>query len=91
MKKRILIGIAAAAVVAVSAVSVNIALQSNDLSALSLANVEALAQEVNSNTIGCWQTVSTEGTKLMTHVTYCGGCVPVLANAWSGRSSSSRN
>jgi hypothetical protein len=45
MKKRILIGIAAAVVVAMSAVSVNIALQGNNLSELSLANVEALAGE----------------------------------------------
>jgi hypothetical protein len=46
MKKKILLSIAAVAVVAIAAVNVNIALQSNDLSALSLANVEALAQEV---------------------------------------------
>jgi hypothetical protein len=45
MKKKILLSIAAVAVVAIAAVNVNIALQSNDLSALSLANVEALAQE----------------------------------------------
>jgi hypothetical protein len=45
MKRKIFIGIAAIVVVAVTAVNVNFALQSNDLSALSLANVEALAGE----------------------------------------------
>jgi hypothetical protein len=45
MKKKILLGIAVVAVAAVTAVNVNIALQSNDLSALSLENVEALAGE----------------------------------------------
>jgi hypothetical protein len=45
MKKKLLIGIAAAAVATIAAVNVNYALQGNDLSELSLANVEALAQE----------------------------------------------
>lgn len=40
-----MIGIAAVVVAAVAAVNVNFALQSNGLSALSLANVEALAEE----------------------------------------------
>lgn len=45
MKKRIFHGIAAVAVVAVAAVNVNYASQSSNLSALFLANVEALATE----------------------------------------------
>jgi hypothetical protein len=87
MKKKLFIGIAVVAVAAVAAVNVSYALQDNALSALALANVEALGQETSSKTIGCWQTVSTQGTKQTTHITYCGGCIPVLANAWSGYSS----
>jgi hypothetical protein len=52
MKKKILIGIAAVAVVAIVAVNVNYALQGSDLSALSLANVEALAQEKTDHCTG---------------------------------------
>jgi hypothetical protein len=51
MRKKIFIGIAAIAVAAIAAINVNFALQgNNDLSALSLANVEALAQEPDDDT-----------------------------------------
>jgi hypothetical protein len=57
MKNKFLIGIGTAAVAILSAVSVDIALQNNDLSALSLANVEALAQE-KTDTGGCkWKNI----------------------------------
>jgi hypothetical protein len=45
MKKKILIGLAAVAVATIAAVNITIYSQNSDLSALSLANVEALAQE----------------------------------------------
>jgi hypothetical protein len=52
MKKKILIGIAAVAVATIAAVNVNYALQGDDLSELSVANLEALAQE-SGNTRDC--------------------------------------
>lgn len=46
MNKKILFGIAALAIATVSVVNVNFNSQSNNLSDVSLANVEALAQEL---------------------------------------------
>ncbi|MDR1582924.1 MAG: NVEALA domain-containing protein [Prevotellaceae bacterium] len=45
MKKKILGGIAVLAIAAVAMMNVNFNSQSNELSAISLANVEALAEE----------------------------------------------
>jgi hypothetical protein len=50
MKKKIFIGVAAVAVTAIVAINVNSTLQSDNLSVLSLANVEALAGESNGAT-----------------------------------------
>jgi hypothetical protein len=47
MKKKILGGIAVLAIVVVAVINVNLGAKSNDLSDLSLANVEALAYEFN--------------------------------------------
>ena len=44
MKKKLLIGFAALAIAAVGGLNISINSQKNDLSAVSLANVEALAQ-----------------------------------------------
>ena len=55
MKKKILGGIAILAIAAVAAFNVNFNTQSNDLSAVSLANVEALAGELSGgNTVDCY-------------------------------------
>jgi hypothetical protein len=48
MKKKILGGIALLAIAAVAAWNVNLSLQSNDLSGISMANVDALAECENS-------------------------------------------
>jgi hypothetical protein len=59
MKKKLFIGIAAVAVAAVAAVNESYALQDNALSALALANVEALAREQeeprDSVKVGNWE------------------------------------
>jgi hypothetical protein len=55
MKKKILGGIAVLAIVAVAVVDVNLGAKSNDLSDLSLANVEALANR-EANTGWDWWT-----------------------------------
>ena len=53
MKKKYFIGIAAAAMLGIAAVNVNYALRGNDLSALSLANLEALAGETSGANTSC--------------------------------------
>jgi hypothetical protein len=52
MKNKILGGIAVLAIAAVAVMNVSLGSKSNDLSAVSLANVEALAQE-SGNTVDC--------------------------------------
>jgi hypothetical protein len=52
MKKYILGGIAAVAIAAVAVINVNLGSKSNDLSDVSLANIEALAIEIGST--GQW-------------------------------------
>ena len=53
MRKNFFIGIAAVAVVAIAAVNVNYASQNKNLSALSMANVEALGSEIGGACGGC--------------------------------------
>jgi hypothetical protein len=58
---------------------------------LSLANIEALAQEsLNTQWYTCYETISNSGNGNQTHVTYCGDCSPKLARSWSGKSSCSK-
>jgi hypothetical protein len=54
-------------------------------SALTLANIEALAQGENwvPNTT-CFITISSSGSGNLTHITWCGSCNPELAKSWSG-------
>jgi hypothetical protein len=52
MKKKIFGGIAVLAIAAVAVMNVNLGTKNNDLSAVSLANVEALAIEISSS--GNW-------------------------------------
>jgi hypothetical protein len=59
MKKKILGGIAISAIAAVAAFNMNLGLKKNDLSAISLANMEALADgESPKETKTCWKTLS---------------------------------
>ena len=90
MRKKLFIGISAVAVVAVAAVNVNYALQGNkNLSALALANVEALAQEGNvTNVITCYSTyrVSLKNPNKpepLWNITKCNGCVEVSCFEYS--------
>jgi hypothetical protein len=75
MNTKILGGIVVLAIVAVGAWNVSINLQNNDLSSLSLANVEALAQNENSTltTYTCWKNI--QGGLSPTRL--CSGCSPV--------------
>jgi hypothetical protein len=72
MKKKILGGIAVMAIAAVTAFNVNFTTQDNNLSDISLANVEALAQN-ESGTGGktCYKTVTTKDSS---KIFYCGTC-----------------
>ena len=78
-----------ATVVAVFVVSTSLGLHvsqrnSAKMSDLVLANIEALATgESGGQTLKCYKTVSSGGGGMMTHVTYCGTCSAVLANAYS--------
>ena len=51
-----------------------------------LENVEALASGESGQRLDCWETVSSTGNILSTHVTYCGNCQAVLAKSWSRKS-----
>lgn len=53
------------------------------MSDVALANIEALASGESGSTLKCYKTVSTNGSGQLTHVTYCGDCKAVKANAWS--------
>lgn len=56
------------------------------ISDIALANIEALANgESGGTTLKCYKTVSTNGSGQLTHVTYCGECKAVKANAWSNQ------
>lgn len=57
---------------------------SSSYSDIALANIEALANDESSGTtLKCYKTVSTNGSGKLTHITYCGNCGAVKANAWS--------
>lgn len=71
IKKTIFIGISVLAVAVVVAVNVNFASKSNGLSNLTLANVEALADNEASTQKDCWSTITT---KKASQVFYCGTC-----------------
>jgi hypothetical protein len=95
MKKKILGGIALLGIAAVAAWNVNLNSQSSDLSDVSLANVEALANgESSSKSIDCWQEISSSHSNAMsaelTHKTYCGECSAKLDRSWSSSSSCSK-
>jgi hypothetical protein len=53
MKKKILGGIAVLAIAAVAVMNVNLSSKSNDLSDVSLANIEALASGERENSVTC--------------------------------------
>jgi hypothetical protein len=83
MRKKLFIGISAVAVVAVAAVNVNYALQSNDLPAMTRANIEALAGETGStgNTVTCYS--SSESKSGATYYD-CGPCTKQFNSKGTG-------
>ena len=88
MKKKFLISIAAGAVMPIVAVNVNVITKNNNLSDVSLVNIEALATEGGGSgrSINCWQEISSSQRNAMstelTHKTYCGDCQPTLCRSW---------
>jgi hypothetical protein len=71
MIKKVLGGIGLLAIAAVAAWNVNLSSQSNDLSELSLANVEALASGESGGERVCYNTITTQaGVQTL----YCGTC-----------------
>lgn len=58
MKKKLIIGFGAFAIAAIAAFNININTNNSDLSTLSLANVEALAQESSITTWNCTGSMS---------------------------------
>lgn len=55
------------------------------MSAIMMANVEALAQGEGGSgqKLDCWDNISGQGNVLATHITYCLTCDPILAKSWS--------
>jgi hypothetical protein len=82
MKKKILGGIAILAIAAVAAFNVGFNSQSDGLSDVYLANVEALAQESGS-TKDCWNNISAA---VAQQVLYCGTCtyIPGTPGVFAG-------
>ncbi|GHT15086.1 hypothetical protein FACS189426_22330 [Bacteroidia bacterium] len=76
MNKKILFGIAALAIATVSVVNVNFNSQSNNLSDVSLANVEALAQEAD-YTCNCNPFFQSE-TCCTIHINSNGNTIPMV-------------
>jgi hypothetical protein len=79
MKKSVLGAIALSMTAAVATVNVGLNSQSNNLSGLSLANTEALAQEGNTNVITCYSTVrislkDPNISEPVWAITFCNGC-----------------
>lgn len=73
--------------------NLNLSVDSNEktLPLLSLANIEALAQNENGGvTLDCWNTITNDrdlnNPVLSTHVTYCGSCKAVLVTSYSSKS-----
>jgi len=85
MKKRILSGLFALALLAATGYSVNKSMKSDTgLSDLVLTNVEALASgEGGDQTLSCWKTINSQGNQTTTHKTYCGSCEAVPVHSWS--------
>jgi hypothetical protein len=90
MKKRIFGGIVILAIAAVAAFNVNLTSQKSELSGISLANAdvlanaEALATEegASSNPKNCWNSVEYRTGQTSTHKTYCGDCAAILCTHW---------
>lgn len=83
MKKIIFVS---ALIISMITVSGTMSVTSNSPSDIVLANIEALALYEGDSSTGdlkCYKTISTDGTGMLTHVTYCGDCKPAKANAWS--------
>jgi hypothetical protein len=87
MKKKILSGIVLFAIAAVAAWNVNLNSQSDDLSGISLANVEALADDesASGNTVTCYS--SSDAKKGSTYYD-CGSCTKQFNSKGTGSSSS---
>ncbi|GAB6008831.1 NVEALA domain-containing protein [Dysgonomonas reticulitermitis] len=88
MKKSCII-LSIGAIILFAAFNLNISSNEKTTSSLSLANIEALAQNENpiADTRSCHQTISMEGSGNPTHVTYCGSCDAQLARTWSNSGS----
>jgi hypothetical protein len=87
MKKKILGGIAMLAIAAVAVVNVNLNSQGHELSAISLANVEALAEDEDSeNKKSCFKTVTEapDDNSLAVSVRKCSSCSYCLGNSILG-------
>ena len=57
--------------------------QSEAMSELMLANVEAIAQGESAGSRECWQTISTNGNGRLEDKRYCGNCTMVPARSVS--------
>jgi hypothetical protein len=87
MKKSIIGGIAVLAIAAVAIFNVNYNNSpGKNLSAVSLANVEALADESPGGEIyNCWETLTFDHAIGSVHKTYCLTCGPLICNTWSDK------
>jgi hypothetical protein len=83
MKKKIFGGIAMLAVAAVAVFNVNFSAKSNGLSAIGLANVEALASESSGSSKSCYNHIAAKENATERK---CGSCEMVdgRADGWKG-------
>jgi len=89
MKKRILSGLFALALLITAGYGVSENLKSGaDFSDLALMNVEALAQDESGDgeTLSCWKNMNSQETQTTPHKTYCGTCAAVPVHTWSNES-----
>ncbi|MCD8093622.1 MAG: NVEALA domain-containing protein [Bacteroides sp.] len=87
MKKKLMRATLAVVFAAVAGYGLYVSQRDNGgMSDLALANIEALAAgEGSGQTLKCYKTISSNGGGMMTHVTYCGTCSPILAISYSNQ------
>ena len=70
--------------ISVSALAFVITEKRDKLPTLLQENIEALtASEAGKEPTQCYDTISSKGEGNMTHITFCGDCLPKLCKTWS--------
>lgn len=91
MIKKIISGLFALALITATGYGViNNIKKDNTISEFGIINIEALASnegEIDYNKLhDCYDRITSSGNTIMTHITYCGTCKPLLCRSWDKKS-----